>query len=250
MSYGSSSSDLLGGPQDIYWGPLVCLSHSLNLNFSWSFSFNQAHNWNISWFALLATAGAFGLLSDGGKQPMGRSSCKLDILCSIMGSSRSFILLAWMFSFWWNCLCLPTIVLEDWRIDETGNTDHHFVWGIQWQGMAAGHAYYFLEDVYPLMTGRRILRTPGIIKALFPTETVVVSRPPPTSWGAAAPPAAVPHRDWELHIFFIQEHLSGLQIIGGDLDEFHCFSKPFLEYCVCFVKWLYRNLSVFSCLLP
>ncbi|KAH9571267.1 hypothetical protein CY35_02G086200 [Sphagnum magellanicum] len=62
-------------------------------------------------------------------------------------------------------------------------------------GMAAGHAYYFLEDVYPLMTGRRILRTPGIIKALFPTETVVVSRPPPTLWGAAAPPAAVPHRD-------------------------------------------------------
>jgi Derlin-2/3 len=62
-------------------------------------------------------------------------------------------------------------------------------------GMAAGHAYYFLEDVYPLMTGRRILRTPGIIKALFPTETVVVSRPAPTSWGAAAPPAAVPHRD-------------------------------------------------------
>ncbi|CAK9217816.1 hypothetical protein BDL97_02G099100 [Sphagnum fallax] len=62
-------------------------------------------------------------------------------------------------------------------------------------GMASGHAYYFLEDVYPLMTGRRILRTPGIIKALFPTETVVVSRPPPTSWGAAAPAAAVPHRD-------------------------------------------------------
>jgi hypothetical protein len=107
MSYGLGSSDLLGGPQAIYWGPLVCLSHSLNLNFSWSFSFYQAHNWNIPWFALLATAGAFGLLSDGGKQPMGRSSCKLDILYSIMGSSRSFILLAWMFSFWWNCLCLP-----------------------------------------------------------------------------------------------------------------------------------------------
>jgi hypothetical protein len=38
MSYGLGSSDLLGGPQGIYWGPLVCLSHSLNSNFSWSFS--------------------------------------------------------------------------------------------------------------------------------------------------------------------------------------------------------------------
>ncbi|CAA6668718.1 unnamed protein product [Spirodela intermedia] len=27
-------------------------------------------------------------------------------------------------------------------------------------GMFAGHAYYFLEDVYPRMTGRRLLRTP------------------------------------------------------------------------------------------
>lgn len=27
-----------------------------------------------------------------------------------------------------------------------------------------GHAYYFLEDVYPRMTGRRLLKTPGLIK--------------------------------------------------------------------------------------
>ncbi|GBF90363.1 der1-like family protein [Raphidocelis subcapitata] len=38
-------------------------------------------------------------------------------------------------------------------------------------GMVAGHAYYFLEDVYPRMTnGRRPLKTPALLKALFPTE--------------------------------------------------------------------------------
>ena len=62
----------------------------------------------------------------------------------------------------------------------------------------AGHAYYFLEDVYPRMTGRRPLKTPGFVKAMFPGETDVISpaafampaqavvRPP----GAAPPPAA------------------------------------------------------------
>lgn len=64
--------------------------------------------------------------------------------------------------------------------------------GCDVQGMAAGHAYYFLEDVYPLMTGRRILKTPAIIKALIPEDTVLVARPAPAVWGAA--PAA-PHRD-------------------------------------------------------
>ena len=44
-------------------------------------------------------------------------------------------------------------------------------------GMVAGHVYYFLEDVYPSMTtrvcppnGRRLLKTPGAIKALFGEE--------------------------------------------------------------------------------
>lgn len=45
------------------------------------------------------------------------------------------------------------------------------------QGMIAGHAYYFLEDVYPRMTGRRPLRTPGFIKSLFADEPVVMARP-------------------------------------------------------------------------
>ncbi|KAD7117950.1 hypothetical protein E3N88_05218 [Mikania micrantha] len=44
-------------------------------------------------------------------------------------------------------------------------------------GMIAGHAYYFLEDVYPKMTGRRPLKTPLFIKTLFADESVVVARP-------------------------------------------------------------------------
>ncbi|KAL6051717.1 Derlin [Balamuthia mandrillaris] len=34
-------------------------------------------------------------------------------------------------------------------------------------GLAFGHLYYFLEDVYPSITERRLLRTPAIIKYLF-----------------------------------------------------------------------------------
>ena len=34
-------------------------------------------------------------------------------------------------------------------------------------GLAAGHIYYFLEDVYPTITQRKILRTPQLIKTFF-----------------------------------------------------------------------------------
>ncbi|CAM8903154.1 hypothetical protein QQ045_011257 [Rhodiola kirilowii] len=44
-------------------------------------------------------------------------------------------------------------------------------------GMTAGHAYYFLQEIYPRITGRRPLRTPSFIKALFADEAVVVARP-------------------------------------------------------------------------
>ncbi|XP_042945638.1 derlin-2.2-like isoform X2 [Carya illinoinensis] len=54
-------------------------------------------------------------------------------------------------------------------------------------GMIAGHAYYFLEDVYPRMTDRRPLRTPSFIKALFADEYVVVARPANVQF--APPPA-------------------------------------------------------------
>jgi Derlin-2/3 len=36
----------------------------------------------------------------------------------------------------------------------------------------SGHAYYFLEDVYPRMTGRRPLKTPAFVKALFPPDPI------------------------------------------------------------------------------
>ncbi|MBA0788682.1 hypothetical protein Gotri_025708 [Gossypium trilobum] len=60
-------------------------------------------------------------------------------------------------------------------------------------GMIAGHAYYFLEDVYPRMTGRRPLKTPSLIKALFADEDVVVARPENVRF--APPPAEELHRD-------------------------------------------------------
>ena len=34
-------------------------------------------------------------------------------------------------------------------------------------GVAAGHAFYFLNDVYPTMTDRRLLKTPRVVKRLF-----------------------------------------------------------------------------------
>ncbi|GJM97271.1 hypothetical protein PR202_ga14187 [Eleusine coracana subsp. coracana] len=43
-------------------------------------------------------------------------------------------------------------------------------------GMIAGHVYYFLEDVYPRMTGRRPLKTPTFIRALFADDNVVVGQ--------------------------------------------------------------------------
>ncbi|KAI5330919.1 hypothetical protein L3X38_021045 [Prunus dulcis] len=60
-------------------------------------------------------------------------------------------------------------------------------------GMIAGHAYYFLEDVYPRMTGRRPLRTPSFIKALFADDPVVVARPENVRF--APPPVEELHQD-------------------------------------------------------
>eukprot|EP01120_Amphizonella_sp_Union-15-10_P014715 TRINITY_DN7236_c0_g1_i2.p1 TRINITY_DN7236_c0_g1~~TRINITY_DN7236_c0_g1_i2.p1 ORF type:complete len:242 (-),score=40.70 TRINITY_DN7236_c0_g1_i2:71-751(-) len=34
-------------------------------------------------------------------------------------------------------------------------------------GIAVGHLYYFLEDIYPRNTGRRFLKTPSILKQIF-----------------------------------------------------------------------------------
>ena len=59
--------------------------------------------------------------------------------------------------------------------------------------MIAGHAYYFLEDVYPRMTGRRPLGTPGFIKSLFADDVVVVAQPVNVRF--APPPAEEFHQD-------------------------------------------------------
>jgi Derlin-2/3 len=61
------------------------------------------------------------------------------------------------------------------------------------QGMIAGHAYYFLEDVYPRMTGRRPLKTPSLIKALFADDPVVVAHPANVRF--AVPPVDEGHED-------------------------------------------------------
>lgn len=61
------------------------------------------------------------------------------------------------------------------------------------QGMIAGHGYFFLEDVYPKMTGRRPLKTPSFIKALFADDPVVVARPANVRF--AAPAAEDLHQD-------------------------------------------------------
>lgn len=56
-------------------------------------------------------------------------------------------------------------------------------------GMVAGHAYYFLEDVYPRMTGRRLLKTPAAVRALFPADGVQAPRMAPA---AGLVPGAAP----------------------------------------------------------
>ena len=47
-------------------------------------------------------------------------------------------------------------------------------------GVAAGHAFYFLNDVYPTMTDRKLLSTPRIVKRLFNQ----VDGPEGEVWGA------------------------------------------------------------------
>lgn len=56
-------------------------------------------------------------------------------------------------------------------------------------GMAAGHTYYYLEDVYPhARNGRRLIATPAIVRALFPTEAI---RPAPAAAPVIVPGGAV-----------------------------------------------------------
>lgn len=84
-------------------------------------------------------------------------------------------------------------------------------------GMVAGHAYYFLEDVYPRMTGRRLLKTPAIVRALFPAEAAIQARLAPmaapaigANGGGFAAAAAVPAA---------QEEQQQAAAAGGDADQ-------------------------------
>jgi len=47
-------------------------------------------------------------------------------------------------------------------------------------GVIVGHIYFFLEDVYPVTSGRRLLKTPSFIKALFDRPVPISDAP----WGA------------------------------------------------------------------
>jgi len=45
-------------------------------------------------------------------------------------------------------------------------------------GIGAGHVYFFLTDVYPQISGRRLLKTPSILLALFPREETTIHAAP------------------------------------------------------------------------
>ncbi|PRP88163.1 hypothetical protein PROFUN_03986 [Planoprotostelium fungivorum] len=46
-------------------------------------------------------------------------------------------------------------------------------------GIVAGHFYYFFADVYPQTSGRRVLKTPGILRALFDQPDPLPTAPQP-----------------------------------------------------------------------
>ena len=63
--------------------------------------------------------------------------------------------------------------------------------------LCPGHAYYFLEDVYPRMSGRRPLRTPSLVKAMFPRSddaqpAIIIQDAIAAAAVPAAPAAATP----------------------------------------------------------
>eukprot|EP01012_Entosiphon_sulcatum_P031255 TRINITY_DN3915_c0_g1_i1.p1 TRINITY_DN3915_c0_g1~~TRINITY_DN3915_c0_g1_i1.p1 ORF type:complete len:219 (-),score=55.50 TRINITY_DN3915_c0_g1_i1:327-983(-) len=42
-------------------------------------------------------------------------------------------------------------------------------------GIVVGHVFWYLEDVVPLITGVRVMRTPGFLAGLFPEHEVVAA---------------------------------------------------------------------------
>lgn len=53
--------------------------------------------------------------------------------------------------------------------------------------------YYFLEDVYPLMSGRRVLKTPALLRALFQDQTEAL-QPEEEEGRTVEPGPHEPHR--------------------------------------------------------
>ncbi|KNC85730.1 hypothetical protein SARC_02104 [Sphaeroforma arctica JP610] len=45
---------------------------------------------------------------------------------------------------------------------------------IDLMGMGVGHVYYYLEDFYPALSGRRLLKTPQVIKMIFEDQPMVI----------------------------------------------------------------------------
>jgi len=67
-----------------------------------------------------------------------------------------------------------------WVITGFGMLLNHSPWA-DILGIAVGHIYYFLEDVYPQTSQRRILKTPGFLKAMF--DVPVIQEAANNQWG-------------------------------------------------------------------
>jgi len=75
--------------------------------------------------------------------------------------------------FTFNAPYLPWVILGIELLIDQGGTIFDLM------GIAVGHLYYFLEDVYPRTSGRRVLKTPGILKQIFDTPSDLPVPPPP-----------------------------------------------------------------------
>ena len=63
-------------------------------------------------------------------------------------------------------------------------------------GMAAGHTYFYLEDVYPHTAhGSRLLKTPAFVRALFPQQQIQRARVGNAQWQDGVRREEGPHID-------------------------------------------------------
>eukprot|EP01102_Stenamoeba_stenopodia_P002137 TRINITY_DN11900_c0_g1_i2.p2 TRINITY_DN11900_c0_g1~~TRINITY_DN11900_c0_g1_i2.p2 ORF type:complete len:132 (+),score=21.15 TRINITY_DN11900_c0_g1_i2:364-759(+) len=76
-----------------------------------------------------------------------------------------------MFSF--SAPLLPWIIVSFGLLFER-NVAYHVM------GLIPGHLYFYLEDIYPLFSSRRLLKTPQILKQMFDVPNPI--RPPAQNW--------------------------------------------------------------------